>query len=440
MFRFQLTVFFLLLVLRRTVTSESVESCYELYSALKSTNITDIEITRSFDCDTSTWNSTIVLKRSVTIRGRERDKQVPLIDFATSSKGIIAQNGAIVHFTKLILIENEMGIGNVDIPVFYAGDNGEGIFKFVVIGVLSCPTQLDASQLESIPRPEDAAGRQTGKNIGNGVVEAQDVIIYWPSRNAQVDFHDAVFVCNVVKNDPVLQKYYHRVMVDSGNYEFNQNREIEEKSIAKWKLVLYIVLAAGTIVVCVFLAWFMNAWHREGELMKAEERQRRANNEFPMDFEPEESMKYQDLLSSNVKLEEPLGHGAMGKVYKGVWQGTTVAVKVIKHDEVRVRTNQGEPLEALLAKHISHPNVIQTYHISNKRPPEGELERSVVPLSNPRPRPLISCTDSDDMFDLFEENNDIQASPEAEGVFETWLILEYCDKYVLVCAFEKRRF
>ncbi|MEW5298840.1 MAG: hypothetical protein WDW36_001918 [Sanguina aurantia] len=66
----------------------------------------------------------------------------------------------------------------------------------------------------------------------------------------------------------------------------------------------------------------------------------------------------------DVKLGTLLGRGAYGRVYRGQWNGTQVAVKVL---ETLAKADNSDLMEALLGQRISHPNVVQTYKY-NTRP------------------------------------------------------------------------
>lgn len=74
---------------------------------------------------------------------------------------------------------------------------------------------------------------------------------------------------------------------------------------------------------------------------------------------------------SDIEIREPLGRGSFGKVYKGHWQGTDVAVKCIIHGRSFLET-RNEPFEAYLSRQVSHPNVVQTFIVHTV--PAGAIE------------------------------------------------------------------
>lgn len=65
------------------------------------------------------------------------------------------------------------------------------------------------------------------------------------------------------------------------------------------------------------------------------------------------------FLSQEVQQLSWVGHGGYGAVYKGVWQGATVAAKYTVADQVDLQGARAH--EAVLSKILSHPNVVQTF-------------------------------------------------------------------------------
>ncbi|GFR47720.1 hypothetical protein Agub_g9474 [Astrephomene gubernaculifera] len=66
-------------------------------------------------------------------------------------------------------------------------------------------------------------------------------------------------------------------------------------------------------------------------------------------------------------LQSVLGEGSYGRVYRALWRGTTVAVKVIllpAHMSGRERLERMAVMEAAISSSLSHPNIVQTYTYS----------------------------------------------------------------------------
>ncbi|BDA50693.1 probable mitogen-activated protein kinase kinase kinase 12 at C-terminar half [Coccomyxa sp. Obi] len=63
-----------------------------------------------------------------------------------------------------------------------------------------------------------------------------------------------------------------------------------------------------------------------------------------------------------LELEELIGRGSFGRVYKAIWRGGTVAVKVLSHEGSRT-AKLNALHESLVSAHVHHPNVVTTYQI-----------------------------------------------------------------------------
>lgn len=65
--------------------------------------------------------------------------------------------------------------------------------------------------------------------------------------------------------------------------------------------------------------------------------------------------------TSDIQLEEVIGKGAFGKVFRGTWRGAPVAVKSISFNKDDRGALQQLQWEAVLSEHLRHPNVVQTF-------------------------------------------------------------------------------
>ncbi|DBA90593.1 hypothetical protein WJX77_007250 [Trebouxia sp. C0004] len=110
-----------------------------------------------------------------------------------------------------------------------------------------------------------------------------------------------------------------------------------------------------------------------------------------------------------VNLGPLLGQGGSGHVYRGTWNGATVAVKVV--EAVHAKGDESDaplkPLEAMLSIDLAHPNIIHTYKFYT-RIRQGHARQ------------------------------ELQSADTAERkVSETWMVLEFCSKGSLQDALDR---
>ena len=68
------------------------------------------------------------------------------------------------------------------------------------------------------------------------------------------------------------------------------------------------------------------------------------------------------MRESNIMLEGLLGEGTFGKVYSGVWKGTSVAVKTMVLPAAmsgKERREKMAIMETAISSSLSHPNIVQ---------------------------------------------------------------------------------
>lgn len=62
-----------------------------------------------------------------------------------------------------------------------------------------------------------------------------------------------------------------------------------------------------------------------------------------------------------IDLQEQVGKGGYGAVYKGTWRGAVVAVKYAVCNVEDAQSLEQSIREVVLSKKMGHPNVVQTY-------------------------------------------------------------------------------
>ncbi|KAK9814720.1 hypothetical protein WJX72_010481 [[Myrmecia] bisecta] len=121
----------------------------------------------------------------------------------------------------------------------------------------------------------------------------------------------------------------------------------------------------------------------------------------------------------DVRLGPMLGQGAYGRVYRGMWHGAVVAVKII---ETRLKedsnTQAKAVMEAQLTARLVHPNIVQTYKYAIQTAKTSHIWRHY--------------------------GGDSELEDDTPQFLETWLVMEHCNKGSLQDAvdrgwFRKRR-
>eukprot|EP00775_Hariotina_reticulata_P010053 gene10053-10209_t len=135
-----------------------------------------------------------------------------------------------------------------------------------------------------------------------------------------------------------------------------------------------------------------------------------------------------DLARSDaLVLEAVLGEGTFGKVFKGYWKGTLVAVKTMMFPAAMSGKEKREKMaimETAISASLSHPNIVQmyTYYL---RPVLVGHEAQMTTLDTPEGHRLDSSSVGDTTL------NTAFLSDGVTDMVHSWevqLVLEYCDQ------------
>ncbi|GIL44373.1 hypothetical protein Vafri_1861, partial [Volvox africanus] len=148
-------------------------------------------------------------------------------------------------------------------------------------------------------------------------------------------------------------------------------------------------------------------------------------------------------LSTDLILGEMIGEGTFGKVYRGLWRGTEVAIKTIilpTNMSGKEKREKMAVMEAAISSSLAHPNVVSTYTYQIKSlkdssaqkigRPSDDLTASAIIVGNDKATDAgASCQRLEDPLAPFKEDID-EAQTRAAGIhsYEVQLVLEYCDK------------
>ncbi|KAK9807784.1 hypothetical protein WJX72_009359 [[Myrmecia] bisecta] len=120
-----------------------------------------------------------------------------------------------------------------------------------------------------------------------------------------------------------------------------------------------------------------------------------------------------------------LGQGSYGVVYKGTWNLSPVAVKVIKqHMSGQQAKDVTGELEAILALKLMHPNIVRTFKYATvpRKLPVWTRQASLL-AADKRP------ADSHPMANVLETAPVLQDEylcPRNQQIAETWIVMELC--------------
>ncbi|GIL61309.1 hypothetical protein Vafri_15698 [Volvox africanus] len=143
-------------------------------------------------------------------------------------------------------------------------------------------------------------------------------------------------------------------------------------------------------------------------------------------------------LDDNIQVSEVLGTGAFGKVQKGLWRGTVVAVKTMILPANMTGQEKREKMavmEAAISSSLVHPNIVTTYTYFIRPYHEPGLSgmHHLIAASGSR----IGCLDDrpGSQGALLDDTNDATIHS-----YEVRLVLEYCDKGSLKDALDQHAF
>ncbi|CAL8464929.1 g4464 [Coccomyxa elongata] len=133
---------------------------------------------------------------------------------------------------------------------------------------------------------------------------------------------------------------------------------------------------------------------------------------------------------AGLRIGKLIGTGSFGRVYKGSWCESTVAIKAITHDASLSR-KVDTLRESLVGISIQHPNVMTTYKVLTT------IKANALVDDAPQRRADAARANG---YSVAQLGPGSAQTPPEEELLETWLLLEYCDGGPLDRAIANRRF
>jgi len=393
------------------------------------------------------WPSNVRIDRELSILGDTfGDSILSIPDFTT----FIVTPGQSLTFSDLLLVVRTLDEGNTFAFIEIEG-GGRVFVENTIIVSESCEDQR--------PSSGNRSERDTVVNIRNA--QGEEIVQF--CNTARVCSDDGSINSDLLRSIDISA--HHSVCEHDlvGLPNSDDDDEQQHASLLMITLFTTVVFSVLVVVLIGAVIFLLIARHSRESKEKTE---RSESSEEPSYVPPEEpktlesidrdlkklesgergelqrrETEQQSLLSSDhlprsnwnfklsdIEIKEPLGRGSFGKVYKGEWQGTDVAVKCILHGE-GILESTPEPFEAYLSRQVSHPNVVQTFIVHTV--PRG----GPAPIRNPTGKWSVSgfgtkettnesITSTDDMFGTMAKGL-CAHGPEC---LETWIVLEYCDR------------
>ncbi|GLC35525.1 hypothetical protein PLESTB_000198200 [Pleodorina starrii] len=145
-----------------------------------------------------------------------------------------------------------------------------------------------------------------------------------------------------------------------------------------------------------------------------------------------------------IQLFEVLGEGAFGKVQRGLWRGTVVAVKTMILPANMTGQEKREKMavmEAAISSSLVHPNIVTTYTYFI-RPYHEPTHSSVQQMLPASAQPSYSSTTK--AFgpepSFVPEDDSLSTGESTVHSYEVRLVLEFCDKGSLKDALDQHAF
>ena len=149
-----------------------------------------------------------------------------------------------------------------------------------------------------------------------------------------------------------------------------------------------------------------------------------------------------------------IGRGAHGRIYKGSIRGAPVAVKVVEHSIEPGDTSACENItsEAVLLTALAHPNIVRVFRVATIKLREAYSGRlssnSLGGAGDIGDLEIGLGSDDDGRLSGHGNNsaNSITTEPRGilgvsgPGLYETWLVMEFCEKGSLYGAMKRKKF
>jgi len=185
-----------------------------------------------------------------------------------------------------------------------------------------------------------------------------------------------------------IQLIYNQSAAATGGQESSSHGEIQLDA-PTW--VVGLIISGGALLLILIVVLFA-LWRRSsGQQQKYTTEGYQPLHGSVNDYVDPRQLDDIRLDSDQLGIDQEIGHGSFGQVFKGLWRGTEVAIKRLPVDSVRDSGTLAEFMkEALIMRQLRHPNVLQVLGACLDPPcivmefmPRGNLFQLIHDLSAP---------------------------------------------------------
>lgn len=367
----------------------------EFKKALQDPLVTEIHVTQNLSLTQDTFPNSIrtPITRNLTISSEPLHNRSAVINFNYLQSAIVASPGVEIKLVDLTFTRVSKNPLDFELVPFFSLQPGAMyVYRNVVSEMAISPEDLyPLSQL-----PFALYGGDVPEQYGNVTTNVKDVTDEWCIRDGRIECPDgALWIKRGIRRLQVLDVYNQEVLgegymdtrdtlikaIDITKRDFDsfpddedfdeqeidnvtdevqtQHAEEERRSFGfiggfdPWILIYVLIAAAALLGVCLVGV----LWRRRDQRHSKKGRNLNANDLSNGEDDIHAHQRVAQQLLGDVKLGSLLGCGSFGRVYKAMWSGAPVAVKVILHQEDEAEVEQ----EAKFSVGLRHPNVVQTF-------------------------------------------------------------------------------
>lgn len=370
----------------------------EFKKALQDPLVTEIHVTEDLSLTQDTFPNSVrtPITRNLTISSEPLLNRSATINFNYLQSAIVASAGIEIKLVDLNFTRVSKNPLDFELVPFFSLQPGA---MYVYRNIVS-EMAISPEDLFSVRQLRFALyGSDVPEHYGNVTNDVKSVSKGWCHRDGRIECPDGALLVNRgIRRLQVLDVYNQEVLgdgfidirntlikviditkrdFDSLSYDEDsheqdidnatgevQSQEVEEESSSgfgfiggfdPWILIYALIAAAALLGVCLFAV----LWRRKRD-QRNSKKCRNLNIDDPLHGEDDihAHQRVAQQLLGDVKLGSLLGCGSFGRVYKAMWSGAQVAVKVILHQEDESEVAQ----EAQFSISLRHPNVVQTFH------------------------------------------------------------------------------